>query len=322
MLRFLLALPLVLAACADAPVGSKERPFTMYFVPSVDAETIATNADDLTAFVAKEVSQELYGNDDGFHIKSAIPTSYIAVVEAFSTGRADFAALNTFSYVLAKDVKNYPIEAILTVVRGKDETHYKGQFLAAADSGIEKIQDLEGKKFAYVDVASTAGYLLPSATLKEAGITLGETVLAHKHDNVVMMIYQGQVDAGATYYSPPKVETGPDGTTHEVPRDARARVATQYPDVYEKVRIIGFTDDTPNDAWVLRTNLEVSGVSQEQVKAAVSKALLKFAATDQGKAALESLYNISGLAPADDARYESIRKLVRESDLNLETAVK
>src|SRR5690606_17745430 len=135
--------------------------------------------------------------------KAAVPTSYIAVVEAFGTKKADFAAFNTFSYILAKDIKKYDVQAFINVVRGEGETHYKGQIVARRDSGIKTIQDLNGKKFAFTDPASTSGYILPQKLFNDAGITLGGTVFAQKHDNVITMVYQKQVDAGATYYSEP-----------------------------------------------------------------------------------------------------------------------
>lgn len=37
-------LALGLSACADPDVGTKKRPFTMFFVPSVDAEGIAAKS--------------------------------------------------------------------------------------------------------------------------------------------------------------------------------------------------------------------------------------------------------------------------------------
>lgn len=317
MKRSLLALALCLAACSDAPVGSAERPFTMYFVPSVDTETIALSADELTAFVARYVSRALHGTDGDFHVESAIPASYVAVVEAFATGRADFAALNTFSYILAKDIKHYPVEALVSVVRGVDEISYKAQILAHVDSGIDSIEDLAGKSFAYTDSASTAGYLLPSKLFEERGIELGETVFAMKHDNVVTMVYQRQVDAGATYYSPPKVEIV-DGREVATIRDARARVKTQFPDVEEKVKIIGFTAETPNAPWVIRSNLSDDPARQRAITEAVREALLAFAATEEGRRSLEQLYDVTGLAPVDDTRYAEIREMVLESEIDVE----
>jgi phosphonate transport system substrate-binding protein len=312
----------LLAGCSDTEVGTESRPFTMYFVPSRDADTIAESAEEIEAFVARHVSRELYGKDKGFHVETAIPASYVAVVEAFGTGRADFAAMNTFGYILAKDVKQYPVEAILTVVRGTNETHYKGQIIAHVDNGITRVEQLQGKKFAFTDAASTAGFILPSKLLRERGVTLGETVFSGNYDSVVMQVYQKSVDAGATYYSPPRIEQQPDGTELEFPRDARARVATQYPDVFEKVKIVEFTSETPNDAWVMRRGIYGDTARDKALRDSVRAALFAFAATPEGKASLGKLYDITGLSNATDSTYDEIRKVVLESDLDLEGTAK
>jgi phosphonate transport system substrate-binding protein len=70
-----------------------------------------------------------------------------------------------------------------------------------------------------------------------------------RHDNVVIMVYQGQVDAGATYWAPPHPETG------EI-LDARMRVKQQFPDVEKKIKIIGFTEEIPNDPLVFRKDMD------------------------------------------------------------------
>lgn len=311
-----------LVGCSDADVGTKSRPFAMYFVPSRDADTIAESAEEIEAFVSRHVSRELYGKDTGFHVETAIPASYVAVVEAFGTGRADFAALNTFGYILAKDVKEYPVEAILTVVRGVNETHYKGQIIAHVDNGITRIEQLQGKKFAFTDAASTAGFILPSKLFRERGVTLGETVFSGTYDSVVMQVYQKSVDAGATYYSPPRIEKQPDGTELEIPRDARTRVATQYPDVFDKVQIVDFTSETPNDAWVMRRGIFDDPARDKALRDSVRAALFAFALTPEGKASLGKLYDITGLSNATDSTYDEIRKVVLESGLDLEHATK
>jgi len=312
-----LALTMFLGACADAPVGTKKRPFTMYFIPSVDAEKIAHTAKSLTDYVSKSVSQKLYGKDKGFYVKSAIPTSYIAVVEALGTKRADFAAFTTFAYILARDIKKYDVEAVLTILRNKGETTYKAQILAHVDSGIKTLEDLKGKRFAYTDPASTSGYILPSRLIKSKNIELGKTVFAHKHDNVVTMIYQRQVDAGATYYSMPRVTIKNGKKVTEI-TDARARVKTQFPDVEDKIKIIAFTQDIPNEPWVIRTNLYKDPAQTTKVKEAVIEALLAFVKTEEGKEMLQILSTGTGLIPVDDSVYDDIRKIVTNTDLNIE----
>ena len=48
---------------------------------------------------------------------------------------------------------------------------YHGIIFVRKDSGINDIEDMKGKIFAFVDKATTAGYLLPLVYFKENGIT-------------------------------------------------------------------------------------------------------------------------------------------------------
>ena len=307
----------LVSGCEDPPVGSKQRPFTMYFVPSLDAGKIATNADDLIEFVEKRVSQKLYGKDTGFYAKGSIPTSYIALIEALGTGKADFGAFNTFSYVLAKDIKKYDVEAVLKVVRGEGEVSYKAQIIAHVDSGIDKLEDLQGKKFAYTDPASTAGFIMPAQLFDEKNIELGQTVFAQKHDNVVTMVYQKQVDAGATFYSPPAYKEV-DGEKVEVIRDARHLVKTQFPDVAKKVKIVDFTTEIPNAPWVIRGTLLSDKEQNTKLKNAVVESLLEYAETDEGKKAIDHIQDLTGFQRTTDAEYAGLRTALTTAKLDLE----
>lgn len=308
-----------LVGCADKEVGTKQRPFSMYFIPSVDAEDIASESAIMEKFLEKRISQELYGKDTGFYVKTSVPTSYVSVVEAFGTNKADFAAFTTFAYILAKDVKKYPVEALFTIARGPnaEEHTYKSQFITRADSGIKNLKDLAGKKFAYTDPASTSGYILPSKMLEDKGIKLGGSVFAQKHDNVVTMVYQGQVDAGATYYSPPEV-LQKDGKQVSEIRDARYRVQTQFPDVEEKVKIIGFSEEVPNEPWVVRTNLYKDEAKNKQVKEALKTAILEFIQTKDGKNALWTVSTATGLFPTTSDTYSRVRQLILESGADVQ----
>jgi phosphonate transport system substrate-binding protein len=317
---FTLAFLPLLQFCSDAPVGSKSRPFTMYFVPSVDAQKIATSSEGITKFVAQYVSQKLYGKDEGFYVKGAIPASYIAVVEAFGTKKADFAAFNTFSYVLAKDIKKYPVEAVFLTERNDGEITYKGQIIARADSGIKSLEDLKGKKFAYTDPASTSGFILPAKLLRDKGIELSDSVFAQKHDNVVTMVYQKQVDAGATYYSSPE-EKVVDGRKVSSITDARARVKTQFPDVEDKIRVIGYTQEIPNEPWVIRSNLFEDAAENKKIKDLVAEGVLEFTKTEPGKQALRDLATGTGLHRASDEIFAEVRQIFTSSNLNLEEII-
>ncbi len=283
---FMLMSVLALFGCTrdKGELGTESNPIKFFFVPSVDVKIIEDTS--------KAFEKYLEANTP-YKFKISIPPSFIAVVEAFGTNRADIASVNTFGYILAHD--RYGAEARLTVIRHGEST-YKAQFITKADSKIKKLEDLEGKKLAFVDPASTSGYLLPMKYLKDRNIKPKETMFAMRHDNVVSMIYQGQVDAGATFYSPP---------SDNAIQDARRLVKAQYPDVEEKIKILELTTSIPNDPIMFRKGLS------EEMKKTITDALIKFAATPEGQDVMNRLSSVTGLIPATDKDYDGTRELLK-----------
>jgi phosphonate transport system substrate-binding protein len=277
----------------ESQLGSRSNPIRFYFTPSVDASTISQNASKLTNFLEKET---------GYYFTSAVPTSYVAVVEAFGTKKADVAILNTFSYLLAHE--KYGVQALLRGVRRDGETSYCGQIVVRTDSGIDSLSQLEGKTIAYVDPSSTSGYLMPKALLLKHNIKTSGEVFAMKHDNVVTMVYQKQVNAGATYYAPRDKKTG------DI-LDARLRVREQYPDVERKIKILALTDMIPNDPCIFRKDLP------EDMKEKITAALLKFVSTPEGSHAMEEINSIIGLIPTKDKDYDVLRNMLASLNISL-----
>ena len=296
---FYLLIVAIMVGCTslqnDKPLGSVENPVKLFFTPSVESETIAENSQDMVKFLEKET---------GLFFKTSIPTNYITVVESFGSDRADVAIMNSYGYLLANN--KYKVSAELRIIRNNEST-YQGQIIAHINSGIEKIEDVKGKRFAFTDPSSTSGYLLPLKMLKEKNITISNSVFGMKHDNVVTMIYQGQVDAGATYYSPP-------GLNGEI-KDARSRVLTQFPDVGEKIKIIALTEAIPNDPLVFRNGINL------ETKEKIKTALLKYIQTDNGKKVFKAIYGIDGLVTTKDEDYNSLREMVKEMNIDINSTL-
>lgn len=266
-------------------LGTAENPIKFHLVPALDARVLTDNSKVLKEYLEKNTP---------YKFQITIPQNFVAVVESFGTNRADVAAINTYGYYLAH--KRFGVEARLTVIRYGSAT-YQSQFLARADSKIKTLKDLNGKKVAFVDPASTSGYLLPLKTLKDLKVEPKDTVFAMKHDSVVTMIYQGQVDAGATYYSPPQ-----NGQIE----DARRMVKTQYPDVEQKVKIIQLSEPIPNDPIAFRKDMP------EEMKEKIVDTLLQFAATSEGQKALDLMLGATNLKKATDSDYDSVREMLRQ----------
>jgi phosphonate transport system substrate-binding protein len=294
----LISLALVLTtSCTTkkAELGSEKNPVKLYFIPSVDAKVIEDNSKLFKDFLEKNTP---------YKYEVAIPQSFIAVVEAFGTKRADVAAINTFGYILAN--KKYGAEARITFLRHGSST-YQAQFIAKEGGPIKTIADFAGKKMAFVDPASTSGFLLPKKILKDKNIVPKEEVFAMKHDAVVSMIYQGQVDGGATFYSPP---------AEGVMQDARRLVLTQYPDVEKKIKIVELTEGIPNDPMIFRKDMP------EDMKKVIVEALMKFVATPEGRAAFDKCYGVTELKNATDADYEPVKKMFESLNVDAEGVMK
>lgn len=287
----------VLAGCTSKrkELGTEANPIKLFFVPSVDAQLIASNAKTVEAHLEKAT---------GWKFKASVPASYVAVVEAFGTDRADVAILTTSSYLLANE--RYGAQALLTSIRFGLPT-YRAQIIARADGPIKKIEDINGKRFAFVDPASASGYILPAKILQDNKVQPSQTIFASKHDNVVTMVYQKQVDAGATFYSPPN-----EGKI----QDARKLVLTQYPDVEEKIKIVTLTDDIPNDPIVFRKTLP------EEMKKKIADTLFDWVKTEEGKKAFEALYGITDLRRGSDADYNKFREILKALGKSVDTLVK
>ena len=167
--------------------------------------------------------------------------------------------------------------------------YYRGQISARADANINRIEDLRGKRFAFVDPASTSGYLFPAAMLKKAGFDpdkfFSQTVFAGSHPNVILAIYRGQVDGGSTF------------------EDARTNVQAQFPDVMAKVKPIAYTNPIPNDTWSLNAKLSPT------MKARIKDRLLRIAKTPEGQEALRNLYSIEGLTDVVELSEDQVQQL-------------
>jgi len=276
-------------------LGSADNPIKFLLVPAQDTLTLLDKAKGLQKFLESETQ---------LSFKVELPINYISVVESFGSKRADIAIINTFGYILANE--KYGVQARLKLInRGRDE--YYGQIIAHVD-GAKTIHDLQNKKFAYVDPASTSGYLLPLRLFKQEKIKIKEHMFAGKHDSVVQAVYQKKVDAGATFYTAPDE----DGT----PKDARWLLRTQYPDIYDKVKILKLTGPIPNDPIVFRKDIP------EEIKQKIAAALLKYVKTEEGKKVLLDMYHITDFKVATDKDYDLVRGYLKDVGQDVQQFIK
>lgn len=269
------------------------------FVPSQDAASIPEKVKPMMEFLATEL---------GIKVDSFVGTNYIAAVEAMGAKQVDVGFWNTLSYVMAN--ADYGARVILKTVR-RGATQYRAQLNTRADDNIPvcdpakdktckaTLDALKGKKLAFVDAASTSGYLYPADFLKSAGIDIekgkyfSDVIPAGSHDNSVKAVYNKTVDAGWSF------------------EDARDNIIKEFPDAKEKLKVVAYTGWIPNDTVTVRKDLPKDLVD------AITAAMLKYAGTDGGKAVLKALYSIDGFQKGNDADYDVVRSMAKSMGLDI-----
>ena len=114
--------------------------------------------------------------------------SNAAQLEAMRAGRLHVAGFNTGSNPLAVACAGF---VPFTMMASKaDKFGYEMEIITYPGSGIDKVEDIKGKKLAFTSETSNSGYKAPSALLRdqfklEAGKDF-DPVFSGKHDNSVL----------------------------------------------------------------------------------------------------------------------------------------
>ncbi len=164
----------------------------MGLIPADDADEMLRNYEPIKEYLSNEL---------GIPVEIQVTSDYTAAIEAMRAEHIDMAWFGPFSYIIAANVAN--AEAIVNGVKASTgRATYKSVIIVNADSGIESLEDLKGKSFAFVDPASTSGNLIPRKMLIENQIDpdndFSASYYAGTHNAVQYAIANGKVDAGAS----------------------------------------------------------------------------------------------------------------------------
>jgi phosphonate transport system substrate-binding protein len=132
----------------------------------------------------------------GQPVKIIIPTNYNATVEALGNGSMDFAYLGGLTFVKAQ--ARYKV---IPVVQRQIDREFHSLFITRAGSGIKSIKDLHGKSFAFGDINSTSGHLMPYLAMQKTGFDPDKDLKGYRytgsHTATAQAVANGMVDAGS-----------------------------------------------------------------------------------------------------------------------------
>lgn len=266
----------------------KPRVLRIGFIPSENAEDVARKARGLTALLQHELHAA---------VTPFVAGDYSGVIEAMKTKHLDMAYFSPGAYVLAE--RNAHAKAILKVLRGGKSTFYCA-IITRRDSGLLSLRDLKGKVFAFGDPASLSGSLYPQLMLQQEGINpkrdFRQTFCAGGHDAIVLAVLNRKADAGATFANDNQGHSG-----------AWVQFA---PKRRNEIRVLAFSKALPSDVIAVSGDLDPALVAQ------IKGALVRLAATREGRDQFRRMYHVDGFAPAEPGDYAPVREVFDRIDPN------
>ncbi|MFD3259157.1 phosphate/phosphite/phosphonate ABC transporter substrate-binding protein [Paenibacillus lentus] len=267
--------------------GYVPETLTVQFVPSQNADTLEAKAKPLEKLLTDRL---------GIPVKVSVSTDYNTIIEAMASKKVDVGFLPPTAYVLAKE--KGAAEVILQAQRYgvQDDTgapteelvdFYKAMIIVKKDSAIQSVSDLKGKRIAYQNVTSSAGFVWPAGKLMEAGLDPLKDVQAitvKGHDQGVLAVLNGDVDAAAIF------------------QDARNIVKGDYPTVFEDTQVLTFTEPIPNDTITVRTDMNAEWSEK------IASAFIDIGQDEAGRAIIQEIYSHEGYVKSQDSTFDIVRE--------------
>ncbi len=274
--RLPIVVSLLALSWAAAP-ATAQSPLTLALTPSRDPTALQEAGD---AF-AKTITQI-----SGVPIKAIVASDYAGVIEALRSRRVELAFVHPVGYVLANREAGCQI-LVRDVWQGK--TAYTARFYVRRDRGIQRVEDLRGKTVAFVDPASSSGYIYPMVLLIRQGLVrdrdpksfFKEALFAGTHEAALQSVLRGRVDAAASFDKAPELHL-------------------KDPALIAQLGFVGETPAIPEAGICARPGVPAEALAK------VKRALLSIKAPEHA-ALLKQIYDIDGFIEASDGDYQPVR---------------
>lgn len=208
--------------------------------------------------------------------------TYAETNQLIEEGKIDIAFICSLSYVLGVEGE-YMQGLAAPKVSGKPL--YRSYIIVRKDSGIETLDDLMGRKFAFTDPDSYSGRLSALYLLKQKGQSaedfFAKTYYTYSHDYSVKAVATGLVDGAAV-----------DNLVYDQMKSLGIEDS-------KDLKIIEYGD------WVGTPPIVVSNYISEEIKRKTQDILFNMNRDEMGRKILEGL-NIEQFVPVDYESYQPI----------------
>ncbi|UCE78480.1 MAG: phosphate/phosphite/phosphonate ABC transporter substrate-binding protein [Nitrospiraceae bacterium] len=188
----ILVIVLVVISPFSALAESQQDKILIGLIPEMNVFKQMERFRPLAQFLSKET---------GVTVKLTILSRYGNIIERFTNEKMDGAFFGSFTGAMA--IQKLGLVPIARPVNLDGASTYHAHIYTRKESGIKSVKDMKGKKMAFVEKATTAGYIFPLAYLKENGVDnigtfFSEYFFAGSHDASLVAVLDGKADIGAS----------------------------------------------------------------------------------------------------------------------------
>ena len=178
-------------------------------------------------------------------------------------------------------------------LEGQLTNTFKGEILVRADSGLNELTDLKGKKIATLSPNSASGYIYPVAEMKDAGVDpTTEATLTTVNDipSEITAVLNGQMDAAFVF------------------EGARNVFASSFADndLFKELKVLYLTEG------IFLTMLLRSNQNGRCLEKEIKDVFLNMKDDEEGAEAM-SLWGHQGYEEAADSAYDTIREYTEKA---------
>ena len=231
----------------------------------------------------------------GIKFRTKMLRQYGDTVDNFNDLQLDGAFFGSFTAVLALNKLN--VEPIVRPVNLDGTSTYHGHIFVRKDSGIKSVKDMKGKTIAFVDKATTAGYLFPLAYFRFNGIVdignyFEEYYFTGSHDAAINAVLNNKADIGAAK-----------NTVYD-------KLRKENPKIDEELLILVESEKVPSNGLFIKKTLSDNFMNK------LKKILLNIDKDPEGKIVLEKLGAIKFI-DTSDADYIGVINIIRKAGIDI-----
>jgi phosphonate transport system substrate-binding protein len=193
----------VLAGLA-APAGAQDwkakyPELVLAVIPAENASGTTERYTPLAAYLSKEL---------GAKVTLRVAADYAGVIEGMKSGQIHIGYFGPSSYARAHTVSGGNVVAFVQETRKDGSRGYNSVLYVKTDAPYRTVADLKGKKVGLVDPNSTSGTMAPTFFMEKDGNPIAkhfaESVMTGSHENAVLALGNGQVDAAFNWWNSDK----------------------------------------------------------------------------------------------------------------------